>query len=119
MAPPPEAPPEYITADGEVVAPFTEVVAEFRRGALDRDLSVDLHQLIQDVITVGKPGSLTLTVKVAQVGDSMQVQVTCDHKVKTPEPDPGSSLYYVGRDGRLTRHDPYQGSMFQEPNPDE
>jgi hypothetical protein len=114
----PEAPPVFATADGEVVTAFTDTITKFRRGELDRSLSLDLHQLIQDVISVEKPGTLTLTVKVEPVGD-MQVQVICKTAAKTPEPTPPAALYFVGRDGRLTRHDPYQGSMFQEADPDE
>lgn len=103
--------PEIVTTEGQRVRPFGELLAEFRRGELHREVSLALHELLDAVIATEKAGDLTLKVKVAPHGD-MQVSITPRVALKKPEPAAPMAAYYVDRHGNPTRRDPLQESMF-------
>lgn len=103
--------PEIVNADGQVVRPFDEWLAEFRSGLVLRDISIELHDLISDVQAQEKKGSLTVVIEVSPVGSSGQLQVTVDARSKLPRQPPAASLYYVDKHGNPTRHDPLQSQL--------
>ena len=105
--------PALVTPDGQEAVPITDWLDEFRRGSFVREASIEFHQLVGEVLTLDKVGTLTLTLKVKPLNSS-QVEITCDAKAKRPEAPAPAAAYYVDQMGRPTRHDPYQGSMFQE-----
>lgn len=105
--------PEIVNADGQIVRPFDEWLADFRNGAVVRELSIDLHELIGEVSAQEKGGAMTVVVQVSPVGSS-QIQVTVESKTKTPKPAPAASLFYIDRMGNPTRHDPMQTNILDE-----
>lgn len=100
--------PETFTApDGAEVQPLTDLLATFRRGTFNRDISLAFHELVGDVSRVEKGGSLTIKVTVKPAGaDHLEVDMVADHSVKSPTPDAPSARYFIGKQGNLTRHDP-------------
>ncbi len=91
--------------DTPVIRPFTAWLTEQRRGTLNQELAEGLHELTNAVQTLGKKGTLTLTITVVPTkGD--HVGVIDDVTVKAPKPDRPDSLWFVDHDGNLTRNDP-------------
>lgn len=105
---------------GEVpVRPFADFLREHLRrapeepyGELHDDLSAALHKLTEAVQGVRKKGALTLTITVEPAGRvEHAVTVTGKVALKLPEPDPEEALWFIGRDGNLTRRNPQQPEL--------
>lgn len=87
--------------------PFAEFVVQQRRGALNSEAAEKLAELVAAVTELGKAGQLTIVVKVAPgKGDSLEV--TDDVRVKLPEPDRATALWFADGDHNLTRLNPAQ-----------
>lgn len=95
------------------VRPFAAFLHEQRNGALHADLSDGLNELLAAVREHGKPGSLTLTIKVkpASSGAADTVIVADDLKIKAPEGDRGASIFFLTDHNNLSRTDPRQQSF--------
>ena len=92
------------------IRPFADVLLELNHGDTHDELSIGLNELVQAVGLYGKPGSLTFTVKVRSAGraGSGTVMITDEVKLKMPEGDREDSVFFVDRQGNLTRHPPGQ-----------
>lgn len=105
------------------VRPFAGWLTETNRGRTHADLSDGLHQLVETVLQLGKPGELILRVKVGVLdGDSRQVSVAESVQVKLPQPEARKSIFFADDDGNLSRTDPAQlsfGDIKVVPNTDE
>lgn len=95
------------------VRPFADWLTEQREGSLALELSEGLNQLVDQVNTCGKGGTLTLkiSVKPTSKGASGSVVVRDDVTLKAPEPERSEALYFVDRDANLRRHNPAQPSL--------
>lgn len=100
--------------------PFAAFVQEQRGGGLHGELSDALADLVNAVQETGKPGTLTLAVKVTPNKDGVTVMVTDKITVKAPEGDRGAAIFFVQGDGNLVRRDPRQIELplRQVVNPD-
>ena len=95
--------------EGPTIRPFLSFLQEYQRGELHDELSTALNELVTAVQGVGKKGSLTLQIEVQLAGKRRnQVFVKADVKSKLPEADREESIFFVDRDGNLTRQDPEQ-----------
>lgn len=83
--------------------PFSEWLGIQRKGKLAEELATALADVNRAVIDTGKPGSLTLTIKVKSAGDEVSVIVTDEVKAKLPEHDRGQSIFFVDEDGNAHR----------------
>jgi hypothetical protein len=91
------------------VRPFDEFLSELRRGQALHEAGEALQQLVKAVEETGKPGSLTLTIKlVPDAKYETAVGVSDDLSVKLPKPSKGASLFYMDGSHNLVRHDPAQ-----------
>ncbi|MGG5257484.1 hypothetical protein [Phycicoccus avicenniae] len=91
------------------IRPFADFLREHGRGRTHDELGETLHQLIARVKDTGKKGAVTLTVVVEPMKkDDRMVVVSDQIKVKLPEHDRPSGVWFVGPDGNLQRDDPDQ-----------
>lgn len=88
--------------------PFAAIIQEQRNGALHSDLSHELAALVTAVQETQKPGTLTLTLKVAPNRDGVTVTVSDKVKATMPENDRGAAIFFVEGDGNLVRQNPNQ-----------
>jgi hypothetical protein len=91
--------------------PFTDFLAEYRRGACRDELTQKLQELVNEVTEICKAGTLTLTIKVmpAGAGNSSQIKISDDIKVKLPQSLREESIFFVDPDtGNITRDNPMQ-----------
>lgn len=94
------------------ITPFVEWLAQYKKGEADGELTHELRTLIEAVQDTGKPGTLTLTLKVSRKGDR-QVNVIEDVKVKTPAHSRSEAIYFVDAHLNLQRNDPNQGVLTE------
>jgi hypothetical protein len=99
-----------MTDSGKKITPFVEWLEEYKKGETDGELTHELRTLIEAVQETGKPGVLTLTLKVSRKGER-QVNIIEDVKVKTPVHSRSETIYFVDQHLNLTRNDPRQGVL--------
>jgi hypothetical protein len=92
---------------------FGSFLLEQARGKTHDELSQALHDVTAKVIETGKKGSLTLTLSIGLLDKdpSNGLVITDEIKVKLPEHDRPSSVFYPDRAGNLSRRDPNQMSF--------
>ena len=97
-------------ASEKKITRFVEWLTTYKTGETDGELTQELRNLIDAVQETGKPGTITLTLKVSRRGDR-QVNVIEDVKVKTPTHDRSETIYFVDKHTNLVRHDPAQDEL--------
>lgn len=91
------------------VRPFADFLREQSRGTTHEELSDGLHDLVQRVRDTGKKGTITLAITVELMkGSDKAVIVSDEIKLKLPEHDRDTSLFFADSDGNLVRNDPDQ-----------
>lgn len=94
------------------VRPFAEFLIEQRKGAAHNEMSEGLNDLIDAVVTHGKGGELTLTIKVKPADKGARMVVVTDRvAVKLPESDRPAAFFYVDDQSNLSRSDPNQPQL--------
>jgi hypothetical protein len=91
------------------IRPFGDWLAEQAKGKTHAELGEGLHDLIARVQDTGKKGSITLTVTVEPMKQDGTLLVVSDEiKLKLPEYDRPSGVFYADKNGNLTRDNPDQ-----------
>ena len=92
---------------------FTDTLRELRNGQTLDDLSERLNELVRDVRATGKSGELTLSIKVAPAskGDTDTLMLNDTIKVKAPDLDRASTLFFATVENNLSRQHPRQVAM--------
>lgn len=94
---------------------ITDILREIRRGRAVDQASRMLAELVRAVDETGKPGELTIKLKVKpEKGGGSQKTILAEIKAKKPEGDIPEAVFFSGPDGDLHRSDPEQGEMFKE-----
>lgn len=97
---------------------FIAEVIGMRGGRVYADINLKANEVIDAVIENGGKGKLMVTFdfKAERSEDGCIVEVSTGHELKIKKPDKhiGRSLFFVGRDGRLTTVDPAQTEMFED-----
>jgi len=92
--------------------PFLDLLADLRRGKVNADLTDAVHELMQACVDTGKKGSLTLSLTFEpDKNDESRFAVLDQITVKTPRRTVKPSLFYLTRDGNLSRTDPDQDAF--------
>lgn len=93
---------------------------EMRGGSTAREMNARFNELLDAVYLQRKGGSIKIVVKVNPSGLSgdgllsvTQVELIPSVVIGKPEPKLDKGVFYVGRDGSLTRLDPQQQEMFE------
>ncbi len=102
-------PPDGDKDDEKVVRPFADVLRELSRGDSHDELSEALHDLIGRVTDTRKTGTIVYTIKVGPMKGTEDALLVSDQiKLKLPEHDRQSSIFYADDHGNLSRSDPNQ-----------
>ena len=100
---------------GVYYRPFTDVLADIGRGALLNDASKAIADVTAAVIEHGKPGTVTVVVKIAPMKDAPPEMLNVSGKCTVARPDvPASSLMYGDEIVLLSRNDPRQLRLDDE-----
>ena len=91
------------------IRPIIDTFRDIRAGKMMDELSVEMNELIQQIIDTGKKGELTLKLKIEPLKDeASMVSVKDEITIKAPRPDRGASLFYTTPEANLQRNDPNQ-----------
>lgn len=98
---------------------FVSVLVDMRSGEVAADVNRKFQEMLTAVFETGAKGKLTLTIdvkpsKFAMGGTVIEVETTHECKVKKPELSVGRSLFFVTKDGTLSRDDPAQIALLEE-----
>ena len=97
---------------------FVSVLMEMRDGEVALDVNRKFQELLNSVFETGEKGKLTLMIavkpsKVAMGGAVIEVETNHDCKLQKPELSVGRSLFFVTKEGTLSRDNPAQIAMYQ------
>lgn len=97
---------------------FLQLLVEMRSGAVALDVNAKFNEMLSAVVETGGKGEFTLKIKASPSklgmgGAVLEVETEHDVKVKKPELKVGSAVFFVTKDGQLTREDPAQTAMFE------
>ena len=111
------------TPDDESLAtPFAQQLAFLSRGCLDAELTTALASVVRNVRATGKPGKLTLELKVSMLSerDENAVKITPAVTTRLPKLAPYETVMFSTNDGDLLRDDPQQRKLDlrQVPSPE-
>lgn len=89
---------------------FVDWLRETSEGQTHADLTDALAELTEAVITVGKGGTLKLTISVKPAGRTSRSAVIVSDKIdiSLPTADRAESIFFVDSDGNLCRDNPQQ-----------
>ena len=97
---------------------FQALLSDLYGGVLIEQINHQLSDIAANVVTHGKKGELTLKLKVAQIGDSNQVQLKHSIKSVVPkargrviEENETETPLHVGRGGAMTLFPDTQGKF--------
>jgi hypothetical protein len=91
---------------------------EIRKGRAVDLASQRFAELIQAVDETGKPGEISITLKVKpEKGGGSQKTITPVVKVKIPEIDLAEGVFFSDESGDVHRTDPAQTDIFKDTNP--
>lgn len=98
---------------------FQNVLSGMKRGEVLSDLDEALKDIVQAVQATGKPGTITLKLKISPDGESNNqsplYKVEDDISIKKPRKGRGPSRFFGDEEGNLLRNDPKQTEMkFEE-----
>lgn len=91
---------------------FESVLRNQRKGVMATELSDKLQSLTRAVMAVGKPGSITIKLKLMPASaDGAALSVTDNIEIKLPEPPKANSIFYTTDEGQLVRENPEQRKL--------
>ena|ERR1044071_8439856 len=93
------------------------VLLDMRNGQVAADCNQKFNEVLSGVQETGGKGELTIKLfvrpaKMGMGGTVVEVEMSHECKVKKPELEIGRSVFFVTKDGKLTRDDPAQTAMF-------
>ena len=100
------------------------VLLEMRSGQVATDCNEKFNEVLAAVLETGGKGKLTIELHVAPSkmglgGAVLEVETFHECKLKKPELGIGKSVFFVTKEGKLTRDDPAQSAMFEKPAKEE
>lgn len=91
---------------------FESVLRNQRKGNMAAELSEKLQQLTKAVMSIGKPGKITLVLSVdPNSGDGSCVSVEDKIELKLPQATKPKSIFYTTEEGQLVRDNPEQKTL--------
>lgn len=111
---------EYVNPEtGEVFdkahPEFVDVLLKMSDGASHGELTDNLRELAKAVAATGKQGTLTYVLKVKPANEfGTAVAVRDEIKLRKPEFNRETSLFYSDEDGNMTQNPFDQASLFEQ-----
>lgn len=98
---------------------FLSTLAELKNGRVIHQANDTMQRLLSAVQKHGGKGKLGLELTLSPRIDSdtgrvIEVDIAYSIKVAEPQPNHGTTMFYVDKEGKLTRQDPRQAEMFEE-----
>lgn len=94
---------------------LTDVLRDYRKGALIDQATDELNEITRAVTETGRSGKLVITLHVRpNKGESGQILMEGETKVTIPKPPLPTAIFYVDGDGGLHRQDPKQQQLFTD-----
>jgi hypothetical protein len=94
------------------VRPFAETLQKINRGRLLNELADNMADILEGVMETGKPGSLTLTLKVTKAKAERMIEIVPTIKPNVPRLAPPASMFFVDEASySLSRTDPLQDEL--------
>ena len=91
---------------------FISVLGQLGRRALVGELDENLAELVRQVRSAGKAGTLTLKLTVKpRNGDVTEVDITEAVTLSAPQPARKPSIFFTSEEGTLSRTDPNQADL--------
>ena len=95
-----------------------QTLLDMRNGRVVTDVNQKFNEVLSAVIETGGKGELTIKLivkpsRMAMGGAVVEVETYHECKIKKPELEIGSSVFFVTKEGNLTRYDPDQQDMLQ------
>ena len=87
---------------------FFSALRELRTGATLDELDSALAEVVSAVKTIGKPGEITLRIKILPGRGASYLVISDDVTVKVPKVDRADTIFFPLSDNTLTRTDPNQ-----------
>lgn len=99
---------------------FLQLLVDMRSGAVAQDINAKFNDVLSAVLDTGGKGELTVKIKFAPSklgmgGAVLEIETEHECKLKRPELAVGKAVFFVSKDGALTRDDPAQSAMFESP----
>ena len=96
-----------------------QTLMEMRNGKVASDINRKFAELMNAIYEHRKKGSITIKIDIApaKFDEAMlvtEVDIAPDVKLNKPDRPLDSSMFFVTRDGNLSRIDPTQHQMFEE-----
>jgi len=92
--------------------PFTDVLREYRKGALADEATAELGKVVRSVMETGQAGELTVKLKIKpQKGDRGIIIMSGEIAAKAPREALPDAIFYADDDGGLHRREPRQPEM--------
>jgi hypothetical protein len=86
------------------------LIASHAQGDLDKEVTAELHELLDAVASTDKKGSLTIKIMVEPFNDVGAYKTTIESKLSAPKPDPKTRLYFLDGHDMVT-NDPRQPAI--------
>lgn len=98
---------------------FLSTLAELKNGRVIHQANDTMQKLLSAVQKHGGKGKLGLELQLSpridsDTGKVVEIDIAYSIKVAEPQPNHGTTMFYVDREGKLTRQDPRQQEMFDE-----
>jgi hypothetical protein len=99
--------------DPRTAETFVAAIGGIDHGAVAGKADDLLVELVNAVREQGRKGSVTVVLEVRPYkGNSLNVEVAASVTAKMPQPEPPAGLFFVTKDGALTRDDPRYDRLF-------
>ena len=89
---------------------FALMLQQHRQGSALTELGQALRTVMDAALMTGKPGGITLKIAIAPT-NSGAVEILEDIKVTMPKARKASTMFFVDKNGNLTRNNPDQLEM--------
>jgi hypothetical protein len=106
----------------ELLNDLISVLMDMRSGAVAADINEKFNDVLKAVLDTGGKGELVIKLKITPSkfgmgGAVLEIETEHECKMQRPELKVGKALFFVSREGKLSREHPDQanmGPMFNE-----
>jgi hypothetical protein len=97
---------------------FVSLLVDMRNGQVASDINGKFNEVLSAVLETAGAGELTVKFKIKPAklgmgGAVIEIETEHETKLKRPELKVGRAVFFVTKEGALTRDDPAQTAMFE------